>query len=39
MAESVVMIINNPPYGNEEPWNALRLAKALVAVKHKILTF
>jgi uncharacterized protein involved in oxidation of intracellular sulfur len=26
------MIVNTPPYGDERVWNALRLAKALVAV-------
>jgi len=26
------MIVNTPPYGDERIWNALRLAKALVAV-------
>ncbi len=35
----MVMIISEPPYGNEKPWNALRLAKALVAIKQNIRLF
>ena len=39
MAETTVLIISDPPYGNEKPWNALRLAKALVAIKQPIKIF
>ena len=28
----VTIIINSPPYGVEQPWNALRLALALMSV-------
>jgi len=36
--ETVTMILNGPPYGDEKTWNALRLAKSLVssAVKMKV---
>lgn len=36
---SITIIINDAPYGNEKPWNALRLAKALVAIKQKVTIF
>jgi uncharacterized protein involved in oxidation of intracellular sulfur len=39
MEGTMVMIISEPPYGNEKPWNALRLAKALVAIKQNIRLF
>ncbi len=39
MAETTVMIISTPPYGSEQPWNALRLAKALVVTKQTIKLF
>jgi uncharacterized protein involved in oxidation of intracellular sulfur len=39
MEGTIVMIMSEPPYGNEKPWNALRLAKALVAVKQNIKLF
>jgi len=35
MAEPMVLIINEAPYGSEKPWNALRLAKALVVIHQK----
>jgi uncharacterized protein involved in oxidation of intracellular sulfur len=39
MEGTTVLIVSDSPYGNEKPWNALRLAKALVAVKHNIKLF
>jgi uncharacterized protein involved in oxidation of intracellular sulfur len=39
MAEPVILIINEPPYGNEKAWNALRLAKALAAAKQTVWVF
>ena len=39
MTEAVTIIINDAPYGTEKPWNALRLAKALVATKQKVNIF
>jgi uncharacterized protein involved in oxidation of intracellular sulfur len=39
MAGMTVLIISEAPYGNEKPWNALRLAKALVAIKQNIKVF
>ena len=35
----MTLIINDAPYGIEKPWNALRLARALVATKQKINIF
>jgi len=37
--ETITIIINDAPYGIEKPWNALRLAKALIASKQKINIF
>src|SRR3989338_7710587 len=37
--ETITIIINDAPYGGEKPWNALRLAKALVAFKQKVNIF
>lgn len=37
--ETITIIINDAPYGTEKPWNALRLAKTLIAVKQKINIF
>jgi uncharacterized protein involved in oxidation of intracellular sulfur len=39
--DTVTIIVNTPPYGDERIWNALRLAKALVsgATKTKINVF
>ncbi|MDI6754909.1 MAG: DsrE family protein, partial [Thermodesulfobacteriota bacterium] len=37
--EIITIIINDAPYGIEKPWNALRLAKALVATKQKVNIF
>jgi uncharacterized protein involved in oxidation of intracellular sulfur len=31
MTETITMILQNAPYGDEKTWNALRLAKALIA--------
>ena len=31
--KKVLIIINDAPYGTEKPWNALRLAKALITEK------
>src|SRR4030042_3246848 len=39
MLGATVVIISAPPYGNEKPWNALRVAKALVAIKQKVQVF
>jgi len=39
MAGTMVFIISEAPYGNEKPWNALRLAKALVAIHQKVKVF
>lgn len=39
MAGTTVFIISEAPYGNEKPWNALRLAKTLVAIKQNIKVF
>jgi uncharacterized protein involved in oxidation of intracellular sulfur len=39
MAGTTVFIISEAPYGNEKPWNALRLAKALVAIQQKVKIF
>ena len=37
--EMMTLIINDAPYGIEKPWNALRLARALVATKQKVNIF
>jgi uncharacterized protein involved in oxidation of intracellular sulfur len=37
--ETITIIINDAPYGIEKPWNALRLARALVAIKQKVNIF
>lgn len=37
--EAITIIINDAPYGTEKPWNALRLGKALVALKQKVNIF
>jgi len=37
--EMMTLIINDAPYGIEKPWNALRLARALVATKQKVNVF
>lgn len=37
--EAITIIINDAPYGTEKPWNALRLSKALVALKQKVNIF
>lgn len=37
--ETITIIINDAPYGIEKPWNALRLAKALIIKKQKINIF
>jgi len=34
--ERTLIIINDAPYGTEKPWNALRLAKALITQKLSI---
>jgi uncharacterized protein involved in oxidation of intracellular sulfur len=33
MEERITIIINDPPYGTEKPWNAIRLANSLL-IKH-----
>lgn len=33
--DAVTVIINEPPYGSEKPWNALRLASALALDKFR----
>lgn len=35
----MTLIINDAPYGIEKPWNALRLARALVATKQRLNIF
>jgi uncharacterized protein involved in oxidation of intracellular sulfur len=37
--ETITLIVNDAPYGTEKPWNALRLAGALVATKQKVNIF
>lgn len=37
--ETITFVINDAPYGNERPWNALRLAGALVATKQGVNIF
>src|SRR4030067_2260208 len=37
--ETMTFIINDAPYGTERPWNALRLAGALIAIKQKVNIF
>ena len=37
--ETITLIINDAPYGTEKPWNALRLAGALVASKQRVNIF
>jgi uncharacterized protein involved in oxidation of intracellular sulfur len=37
--ETMTIIINDAPYGIEKPWNALRLARALVATKQTVNIF
>jgi len=37
--ETITFIINEAPYGTEKPWNALRLAGALIATKQKVNVF
>lgn len=37
--ETITIIINDAPYGIEKPWNALRLAKTLTAIKQKVNLF
>ena len=39
MAGTMVFIISEAPYGNEKPWNALRLAKALIAIHQNVKVF
>jgi len=34
--ERILIIINDAPYGTEKPWNALRLAKALIIEKQSV---
>jgi uncharacterized protein involved in oxidation of intracellular sulfur len=35
--DKVAIIINDAPYGNEKPWNALRFSKALIMQKQKVI--
>jgi len=35
----MTLIINDAPYGIEKPWNAFRLASALLAIKQKVNIF
>lgn len=37
--EAITIIINDAPYGIEKPWNAIRLAKALVSIKQSVKIF
>ncbi len=37
--ETVILIVNDAPYGTEKPWNALRLAGALIATNQKVNIF
>lgn len=37
--KAIILIIQDAPYGSEKPWNALRLAKALVAIQQNIKVF
>jgi uncharacterized protein involved in oxidation of intracellular sulfur len=37
--ETITLIINDAPYGIEKPWNAIRLAGALAAIKQKVNIF
>jgi uncharacterized protein involved in oxidation of intracellular sulfur len=39
MAGAMVFVISEAPYGNERPWNALRLAQALVAIHQNVKVF
>lgn len=34
--ETITIILNTPPYGDEKVWNALRLAKALISGTDKM---
>lgn len=34
-----LLIINDPPYGSERPYNALRLAHALIKREHDVTVF
>jgi sulfur relay (sulfurtransferase) complex TusBCD TusD component (DsrE family) len=36
MMETLTLILNSPPYGDEKVWNALRLAKALTSAAAKM---
>jgi uncharacterized protein involved in oxidation of intracellular sulfur len=37
--ETITLIIQDPPYGTEKAWNALRLAQALIAVETQVNLF
>jgi uncharacterized protein involved in oxidation of intracellular sulfur len=37
--EPITIVISDAPYGTEKPWNALRLAGALAAIKQKVNIF
>ncbi len=37
--ETVTLIIQDPPYGTEKAWNALRLAQALFALDTRVNVF
>ncbi len=37
--DTVTMILQDPPYGTEKVWNALRVAQALVAVESRVNLF
>lgn len=39
VVDMTLLVISDQPYGNEKPWNALRLAKALVAIKQPVRIF
>lgn len=37
--EKITIIINDPPYGTEKAWNALRYAQALCAIQTEVNIF
>lgn len=37
--DMITLIIQDPPYGTEKPWNALRLAQALITTEDRVNIF
>ncbi len=39
MTDTTTIIVQDPPYGTEKAWNALRLAQSLLAIETRINVF